>query len=384
MAGILPDTANGGLVIRSADGTATPVAGVVNSFSPPAAFHSTCLITALPSDCTARISAAQVNAISSELLALMAYLNPTGSYNCGAVTNLASNFAAWAAGINKADGTTIGGAGTTASQFHVLPQGVVSAICSDDVAGDALSACLISADAGNYLRLGTDGRLKSILDLNGLLASLCSDPAGDQLATCMVSNNANNALALGTDGRLFASLTNIAAAAPCQTPTSLIGLTVGGSVNAFPYASLKKLTVFASGSVTGTCNVSAAPGIAYSGNFNVTVANPSTCFTLSGTVDAFLQADISAIGVGDVSFDIVKTIGGVVQPTQSIRYFQSRTATDVTILSMKFGDPFIVNVPPGGSVVINIAVSCRITGSYNGGGTTTVTGKLLGQFNSVL
>ena len=97
MAGILPDAPSGGLIIRDAAGNCTPQTNVVNAYCPPASFTSTCAITALPSDCTARITPAQINAIVSELMSFAVCLDPTGSWDCAALNNLCDAFTAWAA-----------------------------------------------------------------------------------------------------------------------------------------------------------------------------------------------------------------------------------------------------------------------------------------------
>lgn len=100
MPGIFPDIVNGALVIRNAEGDCLSPAGVVSAFCPPETFTTNCLITALPSDCTARISAAQINAIVSEILCLASTMDPTGSWDCEGLCNLAQAFTAWEAALS--------------------------------------------------------------------------------------------------------------------------------------------------------------------------------------------------------------------------------------------------------------------------------------------
>ena len=95
MSGIFPDAMFGGVIIRNTIGVGTNPPGVVNAYVPPSTFVSTCQITALPSDCVGRFAPQQMNAIQSELLALAVALNPSGTWNCGSVNNLAAGFAAW-------------------------------------------------------------------------------------------------------------------------------------------------------------------------------------------------------------------------------------------------------------------------------------------------
>jgi hypothetical protein len=160
MAGILPEVVNGGLVRRDIDGNCLSPVGVAGAYCPPLSFTSTCAITALPSDCTARISAEQINSIVSELMCLAVAMAPEGNWNCASVCNLSTMFQAWAAAtIGASDGVTIDGDGSIAAPYSILPGGVVNAICANDAAGDALALCMISADAANGLAQGTDGRL---------------------------------------------------------------------------------------------------------------------------------------------------------------------------------------------------------------------------------
>lgn len=159
MTAILPDAVNGGVIVRDANGAATNPPNVSNAYIPPSAFITTCQLTALPNDCTARITPAQINALVSELLCLAATLSATGVWNCASTCNLSSMFQAWVALHMRADGTTIQGAGTQADPYKIIPQGAVAAICADGPAADALAACVRSADAGNGIAIGTDGGL---------------------------------------------------------------------------------------------------------------------------------------------------------------------------------------------------------------------------------
>lgn len=209
MAGILPDAGSGGQVIRDTNGVCTNPANVTNAFCPPAAFDSSCALTALPNDCTARITPAQINALVSEMISFAACMNPDGVWTCGSVTNLCTAFTAWTAENKIVDGTTIIGTGTVADPFRVNPDEVVTAICADDSAGDALAACLVSTDAGNVLTTGTDGRLL----YNGAPVALptaqaiCADNAArDTLAACLISGDAGNIIIPSPgDGGLFAT-----------------------------------------------------------------------------------------------------------------------------------------------------------------------------------
>ncbi len=99
MASILPDVTTGGaVVIRDATGAPTNPPDVHGAYVPSAAFISTCLLTALPETCEARIEPKQINAIVSELLAFAECLDPNGPWDCNSLTNICNAFTTWAAG----------------------------------------------------------------------------------------------------------------------------------------------------------------------------------------------------------------------------------------------------------------------------------------------
>lgn len=95
--GIFPETISGGLVIRDAAGVPTNPPNVPNAYVPSATFLSTCLMTALPADCTARITAGQINAIVSELVSFAECLDPNGPWDCNSLHNICNAFTAWIA-----------------------------------------------------------------------------------------------------------------------------------------------------------------------------------------------------------------------------------------------------------------------------------------------
>lgn len=208
MPGLLPDAANGGQIIRDAGGVCTNPPNVLNAYCPPAAFTSTCELTALPQDCTARIMPSQINGIVSELLCFAANLNPTGNWNCSSNCNLAAAFAAWAAANKLVDGVTIIGAGTLLDPWRVDPGAVVDAICADDAVAVELAACLISSDADNILVQGTDGKLyvppgSQLADQDTILGN---GLIGDEFRVnipALISTDLGNELDIGTDGKLY-------------------------------------------------------------------------------------------------------------------------------------------------------------------------------------
>lgn len=95
MPSIFPDAESGGVVVRNFAGDCLAPGNVPNAYCPPETFTSSCEITALPSDCAARITVGWANAINSELLCLAVELDPDGNWNCGSLCNLAAAFHNW-------------------------------------------------------------------------------------------------------------------------------------------------------------------------------------------------------------------------------------------------------------------------------------------------
>jgi hypothetical protein len=119
---IFPEDHAGGLPIRDGQGNPTFPQSVEQAYPPKPEFISTCPITALPSDCTARIEPRQLNAIVSELVAFAECLDPDGPWNCDSLQNLCTAFTAWQAAnqhLVTIDGVSIIGTGTVADPFRV-------------------------------------------------------------------------------------------------------------------------------------------------------------------------------------------------------------------------------------------------------------------------
>lgn len=100
MPSIFPEYDAGGVNVREADGTPANPVDVQLAYSPAPVYVSTCKITALPSNCDARIEPSQINAIVSELLCFAEGLDPNGPWNCASLCNLRSAFNAWKASLD--------------------------------------------------------------------------------------------------------------------------------------------------------------------------------------------------------------------------------------------------------------------------------------------
>jgi hypothetical protein len=212
---IFPDAASGGIVVRTVAGACVAQSEAPNAYCPPATFVMNCNVTALAEDCSARVMPSQINAIVSELLCLGVALDPDGPWDCNSNCNLSTMFTTWAEQFSTnitviTDGVTIEGNGTEADPIRLVEGGgiFVTAICEDEAAGDALAACLISADENNLLVTGDDGRLfvevatVSPITGNGTEAA----PIGLNIAE-LISEDGRNVIVLGSDNKLHASLT---------------------------------------------------------------------------------------------------------------------------------------------------------------------------------
>lgn len=94
--GIIPDVAYGAQVVAALPAPA----GVTNAYVPPNGFTVSSALNFYGSNCSAtRFDPQQLNAFESEMLALGAAFYPTGTWNTGSVTNLATLFNAWVANI---------------------------------------------------------------------------------------------------------------------------------------------------------------------------------------------------------------------------------------------------------------------------------------------
>jgi len=109
---IFPTDTAGGLEVRDGAGAPTFPAQVENAYVPAPVYVSTCPLTALPSDCTARIEPRQINAIVSELLSFAECMDPNGPWDCNSLQNLCNAFQVWAgtnlAPITVADDPPVG------------------------------------------------------------------------------------------------------------------------------------------------------------------------------------------------------------------------------------------------------------------------------------
>ncbi len=202
MPGIIPDQSSGALVVRNESGVCQNPANVLNAYCPPADFVTTCTVMALPSDCNARVTAGQINALVSEMLCLAVAMTPEGTWNCASTCNLSAAFQAWVGANGITDGETITGEGTNASPYAISPDGVAEAICADASATQTIAACLISSDLTNIMDIGNDGKLR--VTIGDLAEQICADgDASQTLATCLISAQANNDIELGADGKMF-------------------------------------------------------------------------------------------------------------------------------------------------------------------------------------
>lgn len=116
---IFPDPGAGGVVYRDAAGNCLNPGNVNNAFCPPVTYVANCALTALPSDCTARIEPRQINALASEMLSFAACLDPNGPWDCNGLMNICHAFQQWIVDNLVVDQVSIVGNGTHASPWKV-------------------------------------------------------------------------------------------------------------------------------------------------------------------------------------------------------------------------------------------------------------------------
>lgn len=90
MPGIIPSVIAGAVPATSPN--------VTNAHTPPDPFTFSCDYLALPNNCDARVTPAQMNAVVSEMLGLAACFDEDFIWNCSSLTNLCAAFQAWVAG----------------------------------------------------------------------------------------------------------------------------------------------------------------------------------------------------------------------------------------------------------------------------------------------
>lgn len=139
--GIFPDTSFGGVIV-----TDSIPDGVTNAYIPGPLYTLSCSLTYYGSDCDlTRYDPQQINALEAEMIALSEAMFPTGTWNCGSVTNLANAFrnftASWAGG---------GGGPSLAlstSAYYPLASGSNTTAASPGYVSAAVTAGMASAVA---------------------------------------------------------------------------------------------------------------------------------------------------------------------------------------------------------------------------------------------
>lgn len=197
MPGIIPEA---GPIFREQDGTCQTTSAQ-NTYCPDPNFVVSCPLRALPSDCTARLDPAQINAMVSELMAFGEALCPSGEWDCESVTNLANlwNEGCWleticdqAEPVEFNENIAVLGCSAGSLVSFNIP-GPFEPCEGENPA--LIAGCIISADEDNSLGQGED----SLLYVPPFVPC---DHAGE-LAECLISADEDNSLGQGEDGLLY-------------------------------------------------------------------------------------------------------------------------------------------------------------------------------------
>jgi hypothetical protein len=117
---IFPTVEAGGVQVRDPNGYEIIPPLAEKAYPPLPPFVVTpCDYLALPSDCTARIEAKQINAIVSEMVALAECWMPGGPWDCNSLQNLCVAFRSMGLGGIIFDQVSIIGSGTEADPHRV-------------------------------------------------------------------------------------------------------------------------------------------------------------------------------------------------------------------------------------------------------------------------
>jgi len=151
MSSIFPDTSAGGLIVIDHD-TGMPVAQPdVENSNFAAGFTASCDVTALPSNCNARVEPAQINAIVAELVNLYYSMAPAREWDCNEQDNIAEAFEQFIQ-------TLVGGGGGG---------GISCALVADGQAGEEAGAYLLYCNGETIQKWsvhGDGGLVEFVLD----------------------------------------------------------------------------------------------------------------------------------------------------------------------------------------------------------------------------
>ena len=431
MPGIIPDSINGGLQVRDADGNPISQPLVENGYNPPPSFDLTCTLNYLPTDCTARISAAQINAFQAEMLCLAATFDLSGTWNCDSTCNLASGLTNWIGntlpGIVESTVCTQAAPVGSASTSHKMlacdgsgqligmtissaawRQAVGIAICASAAATAAASATkVITCDgAGNLQTMAANSAvLRNLLGL-----SLCASPLAGTVGTSagligcdgagsLIKFNPNSApmrdflgMALcgatsGTidvDTRVIACnglgqlvrvspsdfATGAVPAATCEMPVTVLGRDGVAQDKTYPFSSIRGYAERTGNNNGGTWAWTA--GLQQHLAPTAVLVNPSPCFNMKALIISSMSMAIDMSGDGDMTWNHYMIVNGVVDAPGMIAGQFQRAGESGTRYRTDYSTTRIreVIIPPGGSLSVAHRLDMNVATPFAAGGNT--------------
>lgn len=428
MAGIIPEPTSGGLQVRDAEGNTIPQPNVQYAYNPPPEFSISCTLYYLPSDCTARITAAQINGFQSEMLCLAATLNPEGTWNCANSCNLSSAFNGWLstylpdAIIDHMCGAPV----QTPADFSVTSflmcngqnafRGAFNSVLTPVTLGRAMDpaavAGSVTADTTFYATnaLGTleSFPVTSAIWRGAIGTALCSAPAAAAVpsATGLIACDGSGGIARYpiTAAPLRSLFSDVLAGSPatgtltgtqvvalnasgdtvlldpsalavfaplapaCEVPTIVLARDGVGVTKSYPWVGLRVHdeieALFATG--TGLLN---AVNVQNVPGASLTLTNPDPCKVMTVEIEALVVLDQQTQGDGEFNYDYELTVNGVVDPPATINGRFARQGSESEVFTM-VNDTVrtrYASVAPGGTLTISARFIMRTTTAFAAG-----------------
>ena len=309
MSGIFPNLSDGAVIVRDIDGNSVTPPGVTVSgvYRPAEDFIMTCPETAHPDAfCFPRVTAEEINAIKSEMIAFAEAMNPTGTWACGNLTNLAANFEALI--VNLATIQYVNG--IVAAQDAMVFKGVVD--CSANPNYPA-------ADRGHTYRVSVAGKIGGAsgpnVEAGDILMCLTDSTSSGNHATvgsawAIIQANLDGALLTTAIGSTVQAYNTLLTAIAALSANGLVARTASGASAARTITAGTGATVSNGDGVSG--NPTVGPDLASAAQYQAATANKVLAADATWTAAAPVTLADGATITPDfgAGINFVVTLGG--------------------------------------------------------------------------